>query len=77
MCELNVVVDTEIHPPQYSGQPLAHTISINGVCTVSLKLYLVHPAHMNSLGWNMIGDYGIKALVEGLLTHCLEIRQLK
>ena len=45
------------------------------------KLYLsftLHIAHMSRLQWNDdITDAGVKVLVEGLIIHCEDFRELK
>ena len=72
-----MTVDTETHLTIAHGQ---RSSSYNIWLIVFIqhqKNYPLHPAHMNSLGVNDIGDSGVKAVVEDLLTHCQEIRELK
>ena len=44
------------------------------------KLYSsfpLHIAHMSRLRYNLITDAGVNVLVEGLITHCEDVRELK
>ena len=44
------------------------------------KLYSpfpLHIAHMSRLQWNDITDAGVKVLVEGLIMHCEDVRELQ
>ena len=47
---------------------------------VFTKLYSsfpLHIAHMSRLQVNHITDAGVKVLVEGLIMHCEDVRELK